>query len=150
MNGPTDLKGHELFTSLSMEGVQRINEVSEVKAFKAGESIFEPHQEAKNLYILLDGLVALRFPAKEDAFSAGLVRIEKDDLIGAGALLGSAHYISQAYCVQDSKVLSIDGEKLRDILEEDRITGFDVTVKIAQAYFERYIFIMQKIQNIFA
>ena len=59
-------------------------------------------------------------------------------------------YISQAYCVQDSKVLAIDGQKLRDILEEDRITGFDVTVKIAQAYFERYIFIMQKIQNIFA
>ena len=150
MNGPTDLKGHELFTSLSMEGVQKINEISEVKEFKAGESIFQPNQEAKNLYILLDGLVALRFPAKEDAFSAGLVRIEKDDLIGAGALLGTASYINQAYCVQDSKVLAIDGRKLRDILEEDRITGFDVTMKIAQAYFERYISIMQKIQNIFA
>jgi len=150
MNGPTDLKGHELFTSLSMEGVQRINEVSEVKEFKAGESIFEPNQQAKNLYILLEGLVALRFPAKEDAFSAGLIRIEKDDLIGAGALLGTPRYISQAYCVEDSKVLVIDGQKLRDILEEDRITGFDVIVKIAQAYFERYIYIMQKIQNIFA
>jgi len=149
MDGPTDLKGHELFTSLSMEGVQKINEISEVKTFKAGESIFEPNQEAKNLYILLEGLVALRFPAKEEAFSAGLVRIEKDDLIEAGALLGTGRYISQAYCVQDSKVLAIDGRKLRDILEEDRITGFDVTVKIAQAYFERYIFIMQKIQSIF-
>jgi CRP-like cAMP-binding protein len=150
MNRPSDLKGNELFTSLSMEGVQKINEISEVKQFKAGESIFEPNQEAKNLHILLEGLVALRFPAREHAFSAGLIRIEKDDLIGAGALLGTARYISQAYCVKDSKVLAIDGDKLRDILEEDRITGFDVTVKIARAYFERYILIMKKIQNIFS
>ena len=149
MKGPADLKGHELFTSLSMEGVQKINEISEVKEYKAGETIFEPNQEASNIYILLEGLVALRFPAKEDAFSAGLIRIEKDDLIGAGALLGSSTYISQAYCVEDSKVLAINGKRLRDILEEDRSTGFDVLIKIAQAYFERYIFIMKKIQSIF-
>ena len=150
MKGPTDLKGQELFTSLSMEGVHKINQISEVKEFEAGDTIYEPNQEAENLYILLEGLVALRFPAKKEAFSAGLIRIEKDDLIGAGALLGSPGYICQAYCVEKSKVLAINGKKLRDILEEDRITGFDVLIKIAQAYFERYIFIMKKIQGIFS
>lgn len=149
MKGPSQLKGHELFRSLSQEGVQKINKISTVKEFKAGETIFEPNQEAKYIYILLEGVVALRFPAKEDAFSAGVIRIEKDDLIGAGALLGSSHYISQAYCVRKSKVLAIDAKKLRDILEEDRITGFDVVVKIAQAYFERYIHLMRKIQGVF-
>ena len=150
MNGPNDLKGRELFTSISMEGVEKINKVSEVKEYEAGDTIFEPDQEAKNLYILMDGLVALRFPGKEEAFSAGLIRIEKDDLMGAGALLGSPYYVSQAYCVEKSKVLSIDGGKLREIIEEDRISGFDVIIKIADAYFERYINIMKKIQGIFA
>lgn len=149
MKGVSGLKGHELFRSISQEGVQKINKISKVKEFKAGEAIFEPNQEAKDLYILLDGLVALRFPAKEEAFSAGVLRMEKHDLIGAGALLGSSHYISQAYCVKKTKVLVIEGEKLRDVIEEDRITGFDVVMQIAQAYFERYIHLMRKIQGVF-
>ncbi len=149
MTVTADLKAHDLFTSLNMESVQKIKEISEVKSFKTGESIFEPYEEAKNVYVLLEGLVALRFPSKEEAFSTGLLRIEKDHLIGAGALLGSTTHISQAYCVEDVKVLEIDGKKFRDILEEDRITGFDVTMKIAQTYFERYITLLEKIQGIF-
>ena len=149
MKGPADVTGQELFQSLSVDGVQKINEISEVRTYKAGETIFNPDEKAKNVFLLLDGLVALRFPGKEEAFSAGLVRIEKNDLIGAGALLGSPRYVSQAYCVKNSTVLTIDGKKLREILEEDRIVGFDVVMKIANHYFERYINIMKKVQSIF-
>ena len=149
MKGPADVTGQELFQSLSVDAVQKINEISEVQTYEAGASIFEPNQTARNVYLLLDGLVALRFPGKEDAFSAGLVRIEKNDLLGAGALLGSPLYVSQAYCVENSSVLAIDGKKLRDILEEDRIVGFDVVMKIANLYFERYVNLMRKIQSVF-
>jgi CRP-like cAMP-binding protein len=149
MKGPADVTGQELFKSLSVDGVQKINEISNVKTFKAGQNIFKANQEAKNIYILLNGLVVLRFPGKKEAFSAGLVRIEKNDLIGAGALLGSPRYLSEAHCVKKSTVLAIDGKKLREILEEDRIVGFDVVMKIADLYFERYVNIMKKIQSIF-
>ena len=149
MNGPTEFKGHELFRSLSMEAVHRINQLSEIKEFKAGDTIFHQNQEANNLYILLEGLVALRFPATEEAFSVSVIKIEKNDLIGAGALLGSLKYITQAYCVKDSKIFSINAKKFRQILEEDGINSFAVMVKIAHVYFERYIYLMQKIQSIF-
>ena len=149
MKGPADVTGQELFQSLSHDAVQKINEISEVQTYEAGATIFEPNQDAKNFYLLLDGLIALRFPGKEEAFSAGLVRIEKHDLIGAGALLGSHRYVSQAYCVEKSSVLAMDGKKLREILEEDRIVGFDVVMKIADLYYERYLNIMRKIQSIF-
>ena len=150
MNGSIELKGHELFRSLSMEGVHKISRISEVKEYKAGDIIFHPNQEAKNLYILLEGLVALRFPATEEAFTVSVIRIEKNDLIGAGALLGSTKYISQAYCVNDSKVLTINAKKLRQILEEDKGASFEVILGIAHAYFERYISLMNKIQSIFS
>ena len=150
MKVSAEFKGHEMFGSLSMEGVHKISQISEVKELKAGDVIFQPNQEAKNLYILLEGLVALRFPAKEEAFSVSVIRIEKNDLIGAGALLGSARYFSQAYCVKDSKVLIINAKKLRQILEEDKIAGFEVILRIAQAYFERYISLMNRIQSIFS
>jgi len=150
MNGSTELKGHELFRSLSMEGIHKISQISEVKKFKKGDIIFQPNQEAGNLYILLEGLVALRFPAKEEAFSVSFIRIEKDDLIGAGALLGSPKYSTQAYCVKDSKVLAVNAKKLRQILEEDKGASFEVILEIAHAYFKRYISLMNKIQNIFS
>jgi CRP-like cAMP-binding protein len=149
MKGPADVTGQDLFKSLSVDAVQKINEISEVQTYDAGTTIFEPNQEAKNVYLLLDGLVALRFPGKEEAFSTGLIRVEKNELIGAGALLGSPTSVSQAYCVEKSTVLVIDGKKLRDILEEDRIVGFDVMLKIAALYFERYINVMKKIQSVF-
>ena len=87
MDGSTELKGHELFRSLSIQAVHKISQISEVEEFKAGDTIYHQNQEAKNLYILLEGLVALRFPAKEEAFSVSVIRIEKDDWIGAGTCL---------------------------------------------------------------
>ena len=150
MDGSTELKGHELFRSLSIDEVHKISQISKVKEFKAGDTIYQQNQEAENFYILLDGLVALRFPAKEEAFSVSVIRIEKNDWIGAGALLGSTKHTSQAYCVKDSKVLSINAKKLRQILEEDRVASFDVLLRIAREYFERYLYLMNKIQSIFS
>jgi len=150
MSNAIEFKGHELFRSLSMEAVHKINQLAKLKEFKSGDIIFQPNQEAGNLYILLEGLVALRFPATEEAFSFSAIRIEKNDLFGAGALLGSPRYITQAYCVKDSKVLSIEAKKFRQILEEDRIASFDVMARIAQVYFERYIYLMKRIQSIFS
>jgi len=150
MERSTELKGHELFRSLSVNAVHKISQLSEVKEFKAGDTIYHQNQEARNLYILLEGLVALRFPAEEEAFSVSVIRIEKDDWIGAGALLGATKHATDAYCVKDSKLLSISAKGLREILEEDRVASFDVILKIAHEYFERYLYLMNKIQSIFS
>ena len=150
MDGSTELKKHELFRSLSIQAVHKISQISEVKEFKAGDTIYQQNQEAENFYILLEGLVALRFPAKEEAFSVSVIRIEKDDWIGGGILLGATKHITDAYCVKDSKVLAISAKELREILEEDRVSSYDVILRIAREYFERYLYLMNRIQSIFS
>jgi len=144
-----DVKSQEVFESLSFEGIEKINKISEVKEFEAGDIIYEPYQPTENLYILLEGLVALRLTAGEEAFGAGIIKVGKGELMGAGALLGSPQYSRQAYCIKKSKVLAINGKKLLTILEEDKMAGFDVILKLARAYFERYNYLTNKLQSIF-
>ena len=150
MTKASDLKAHDIFSSLSLEGVQKVNDISEVRQFKAGQIIYQPGQATDNLYILLEGSVALRLTKDKESSTAGIFQVEKGELFGAGALLGTPRYFRQAYCVTKAKVLAINGKKFLKIIEDDKIVGFDVMTKIAQAYHDRYNVLTDKIQSIFA
>jgi len=48
------------------------------------------------------------------------------------------HYTLTAICMEDSEVLAIDADKLFELCETDPAVGYQLMLKIAQIYFERY------------
>jgi len=142
------LQGHELLKNLTMEEVDRISKFSERKKYKENDTIFLHEAEAAHVYILLEGRVLLRLPAKPDDFRIVIARIEEGELFGLSPLLGSAKYTSEAQCARDTEVLAIEAHKLRELLQADCLAGFYIMNEVAQAYFTRYVELLGRLQGI--
>lgn len=142
------LQGHELLKNLTMEEVERINKFSERKSFAKNETIFRHGEDAALTYILLEGHVLLRLPAKPDEFRIVIGSIEEGEMFGLSPLLGSATYTAEARCAEASEVLAIDAGELRTLLQADCLAGFYIMNEVAQAYFTRYVELLGRLQGI--
>jgi CRP-like cAMP-binding protein len=142
------LKGHELFQSLSFEEIERVSSFSGVKEYDAGDEVFKSGSVGSHFFVLLEGCVHLRLPA--DAHEASLVvgRMEQGDIFGLAPLLGKGRHTTTARCSEPSKVLAIEAEQLRTLLEQNSPVGLQVMRVAAQAYFSRYVETLSRLQKV--
>jgi signal-transduction protein with cAMP-binding, CBS, and nucleotidyltransferase domain len=142
------LKGHELFLNLNVEEVDAISDFSERRGYDKGDTIFPLGQKAEKVYILLEGAVYLRLPASPEEFRIVIAKLEKDDLFGLSPLLGSERYTVETQCAEDTEVLAIDAVKFRKLLENSTTSGLYIMSEVAKVYFERYVELLKRLQNI--
>jgi len=142
------LKGHELFQSLSFEEVEEISTFSSLKEFRRDENVFTSGALGSHFFVLQEGLVNLRLPAQ--GHEAGLVigRVEKGEIFGLAPLLGAGQHKTTAQCAEASKVLAIEAERLRQLLERNALVGLRVMTVVAQAHFSRYIETLNRVQKV--
>lgn len=148
MSIQTILKGHELFHHLRVEAVDSISSFSERRIFQRDEFIFKYEEKADKICLLLEGSVHLRLPARPEEFSIVVAKPEKGDFFGLSPLLGSDRYTLEARCLEKAEVLLIDAKKFRNLLETDLSMGFFIISEVARIYFDRYIQLLNKLQNI--
>jgi CRP-like cAMP-binding protein len=142
------LKGHELFQSLSFEEVSEISTFSGIKDFDKDENVFDSGGIGSHFFVVQEGCVTLRLPA--DAHEASLVvgRMEKGDIFGLAPLLGAGRHTTTAQCAEPCKVLSIEAAPLRALLERNSLVGLHIMGTVAQAYFTRYVEMLQRVQKV--
>ncbi len=148
MNVATVLKGHELLKHLSVEEVDKISTFAERKRYGKGEILFRHGEKASYVFVLLSGSVLLHLPAKPEEFQIAIAKIEQGELFGLSPLLGSETYTAEADCTEDTEVLAIDAQKFRSLLHGDCLAGFCVMSEVAQAYFNRYIQLLGRLQGV--
>jgi CRP-like cAMP-binding protein len=148
MSVTTILKGHEFFSHLRVEDVDKISRFAESKVSEPGDFIFKHGEKAEKVFLLLEGSVHLGLPAKPEEFLVLVSKVEKGDLFGLSSLLGSDRHILAAQCLEKSEVLVIDAKKLRNLLESDCIIGFFIMSEVARAHYDRYIALLNRLQSI--
>ncbi len=142
------LKGHELFKNLSLEGVEKISRCSERKRYAKDEMVFEHGQKAEFLFLLMDGKVLLQLPAKPDEYRIVISKIEKGEFFGLSPVLGSTKYTLEAKCGKNAEILAINATCLTDVLQAECTAGFAIMSEVAQTYFNRYVELLDRLQNI--
>jgi CRP/FNR family cyclic AMP-dependent transcriptional regulator len=142
------LKGNELFQSLSVKDVHKISDLSAVKEFDRNDIIFKNEQPGSHIYVLLDGLVSLALPSAPQELGLNIARVEKGEIFGLSPLLNSPRYTATAMCLARSKVLMVEAKSFRKILEKDHVVGMDVMSRVARIYFDRYINLLQRMQQV--
>ncbi|MFC1679140.1 Crp/Fnr family transcriptional regulator [Elusimicrobiota bacterium] len=142
------LKGSELFGVLSVEEISRISAFSSVKEFRKGEMIFACDQPGTHFYMLMDGAVYLQLPADPSEFSFAISKIQRGELFGLSPLLDSPRYTSTGRCGVDAKVLSIEAKPFRELLMANCATGFAIMTQVARIYFNRYIDLLKKLEDV--
>ena len=101
-----------------------------------GETVFEQGEQANNLFILVEGEVAVRFKP-DDGPELTLARVKTGGVVGWSAALGSPCYTSSVDCLSDCRMLRINGCELADLCEHDPETGSLILERLAVVISER-------------
>jgi CRP-like cAMP-binding protein len=133
MVNPEELHAVGLFDEIPDEQLTKIVEISREMTFKQGELIFREGSEAENIYVLLDGKVAIRVHLTSRPESLTVSVINKPyQSFGWSGIVSPYHFTASALCESDCRLLAISGQELLQKLREDPESGFQVMCKISE------------------
>ncbi len=123
----------QLFEGLTHAELDKITQLCREEVYEAGVTIFEEGEAANELYIVEDGRVVLEMiirlgPGAGRQGAIGV--ITKGQVLGWSAITESPSLTMAARCVEKTKVITIDGEELRRLLEEDYHIGYEVMKRL--------------------
>jgi CRP-like cAMP-binding protein len=126
----------ELFEDIESEQFAKIKPLFKPCQYQAGETIFEQGEQADSLFILVDGVVAIRFDP-HDGEILTVATIEKDGVFGWSAVFGSDTYTSGAICMEDAQLLCVDGCDLKEFNKKDPKTCILILNRLAKVVAQR-------------
>ena len=128
----------KVFDLLSDEQLEEIARITEKKSYKMHDHIYERGNAAKHLSVVKKGLVSLRRIDPGDEVGIAFETREPGGLFGAASFMKPQEYTLTAICLEDTEVMAIGADKLFELCEKDPAIGYELMLKIAQIYFERY------------
>ena len=140
------LRNCELFALLNEEEIKALSNslvgVSEIKAYEAGDYIFEQGEYTARLYIIMDGQVLLQrsvnINIKDRTAVWPLGLLGKGRVMGWSALLyGPRHVSASAICQKPTRVIAIEGAALWLELEKAPALGLKIMDRLACVLGER-------------
>ncbi|MGD0609885.1 MAG: Crp/Fnr family transcriptional regulator [Anaerolineales bacterium] len=135
----TEVQKIPWFRDLSEKHLKFVGEISHLRRVKIGEIIFREGDKEDNVYIVLEGRISLDMyvPAR------GKIRFysaEPWEVIGWSSVTPNVHQrTAGAAAVQDSLLLAVDAEKLRQLCDQDHDLGYLVMRRLANIVASRLL-----------
>ena len=146
-----DIAKGEIYSLLTSNQIDELSEIAVIKDFGEEQIIYDQKEEAKNLFILLEGRVSLRIPSNKDKtienFSLEIENIlHQGELFGTNLLFDIKRYMTRATAVKPSKIMILDAKKFLEIIRKNK-SEFVVLSYLAKVYFQRYITAMKEFEE---
>ena len=135
------LKECRLFSTLNGAALEKIASLAVEKEYDAGATIFREGDSAECLLVLAEGKVALQIALPEAP--GGMVRrgtvdvVTKSEIVGWSAIVEPYIYTLAAVCLQKTKVLSLNGVKLRGLLRDNQLIGYEILKELVKVVASR-------------
>ncbi len=129
--GPEELKKIALFQNLDSNEMAEILKLSERQEYAKGDVVFRQEDEAKKLFIVEKGLVAMVIQLKPGT-ERMIATESRGGAFGWAALLPPQHHTASATCQEPSRLLVLDGAKVRDLCYQNPRLGVKVMEGLAR------------------
>lgn len=130
MNEGQALRDCYVFKGLTAAELEKIARLAEQKEYEAGAVIFSEGTPAQEFFVLQEGKIALQtqLPMAQLLLNKKVTVdiATKNDAFGWSAVVEPYRYTLTAICLQRTRVLAIDGTKLRALLQNDNHMGYEV------------------------
>jgi CRP-like cAMP-binding protein len=122
------LKEIELFEGVNFEAMNEITGICSEESYSKDAILFEKDEEAKCLYILLEGTVKLVI---KNGGSIIYTLKEPGEIFGWSSMVEHGCYTASGICSTDLKAMKIEKEKLNRIFQNRPEVGFKVLQRLA-------------------
>lgn len=135
------LKGCAVFAVMDDAELEKLAGSIIVKRYDAGTTIFKAEDGANELFVVQEGKVALQTVLKNESKQVSrritVDTATRNEIVGWSAIVEPYVYTLTAVCVQNSTVLSINGVKLRQLLQDNHDIGFGVLKEVIKVVASR-------------
>lgn len=125
----------EFFKDFEETEIESISNICRLESFGAGDCLFRQGDFGGNLYIIADGQVFLERATDLGGRKGSVVvsMLGKGRVCGCwSSLLNDAHNLmSSAVCQKETRVVVVEGDKLREMMQRDKAFGFCVLEKLS-------------------
>lgn len=130
------LENSELFGGFERKYLEKIAPLCRTHHFSMGETIFSEGGESKELYILVDGILALEKKVRQAFENRALVtkleEIRKGEAFGWSGMIEPHTFASSVRCLTDCEVLCMNTAELRGLMESDPALGYELVQRLAR------------------
>ena len=110
------------FSDLDRADLEVLSPCFDSAMYVAGTTIFEQGDKADRLHLVASGEVSIRYKP-DDGPVMTVTRVQPGSVFGWSAAAGNARYTSSAVCSLDSEILSVEGDDLRRLFEQNPRIG---------------------------
>jgi CRP-like cAMP-binding protein len=130
------LEQFEFFKGFSKEHIKKLADIAVEKSFGTGVQIWKKGDPAGTFYILQEGKVVMLMEAymgpHRPPMQVTVDVVTKGDAMGWSTVVEPHQYVLGARCIDDSKAIAFDAEKLREIMKNDVLLGLTFMHAIAK------------------
>ena len=138
------IKQSELLMGTSMDFIKKFMDISQMVSHEEGEVLFREKDPALFFYVLLNGRVKLGVGES----SQMVYDIKQNgEAFGWSSLIGRDKYSASAECIEATKLLKTDSEKLKKELEKDPANGLVFFKQLAATLGNRLLEIYKTISE---
>jgi len=121
-----------LFSDLSDEQRDKIAQLSREMTFETGDVLFREGDPADNIYIVLQGRVAVEVGllGRQRRRCATIATARRGEFVGWSAAIGSAKYLASAYAVEKTAAVVVDRRALHSLFVDNPASGLRVMEKL--------------------
>jgi CRP-like cAMP-binding protein len=145
MVSPGELQSCGFFRDFPDSFLAPLANLCQEETFQDEERIFREGEEATKVYILMEGTVTLQMQLKQHHHVIVGTIEERGELFGWSALVASKRYGASVQCLGKSSVLSLKGEALEKLFEDNPLLGLHFMKKIAGLIDRRLIALRQRL-----
>jgi CRP/FNR family cyclic AMP-dependent transcriptional regulator len=142
-----ELKRFEIFSGLTDAEVKSIGEIAKKKKYNKGTRIFEVMSQAANLYLIMNGQIEIRMRVDKGLKQLPVDTVGPGDIFGWSAVTEPYTLTAAAWALEDSELLVLNGEVLRDLFKKNNHIGYIIMMEIAAVISSRLRNLNQKCVN---
>ncbi len=138
------------FERLEPRHFDKLAEIATIRHVEAGEQLFREGEKEDNLYIVIEGRIALEiFVPHRGRIRIGTV--EPMEVFGWSSVTPNVHQrTASAYVVLNSLLIVFNSEKLRQLCDEDHDLGYVVMRRLANVIASRLLTTRLQLIDMFA
>lgn len=138
MISPEILRRYNLFAGLPPEALKEIALFSKELALEANTYVFQEGDPAEELYLIISGGIDLQLDMRDaDEKRTDVEMIVPGEMLGWSALIEPHIYHLSAVTTTTTRVVVIEGAKLREFLTKHPEWGYAILLRIARIVGDR-------------
>jgi CRP-like cAMP-binding protein len=149
MIGSDTLRRFSLFVEVEQPFREELSAISQEKAISKGEWLFHEGDKADALYLVLHGQVELKLKLDEKRnLYVTLTTLGEGDALGWSAIVEPYVYTLGALALDQVKLLRLEGENLRLLLEKNPEQGYILMRNITRAMGSRVNLLSERVPDL--